>query len=111
VDPGDREVPLRREHGDPFEGSISEDQRASRLEGRKVYTRTTVGSTVGESMFRVDRFRKFIDRRGADGRGLIQFWGPRATRTYKVDDGAPAWEVQEERKMHTVTVGNITKIK
>jgi hypothetical protein len=33
-----------------------------------------------EVMYRVDAFRRFLPNRGSSGNGLIQFFGPRASR-------------------------------
>lgn len=110
-DPGDRETPLDRDYGDPFEPNLSDILRAARLEGRKISTRTTVGATVGECFYRVDRFRRFLEKRGASGRGLIEFWGIRASRSYVVDNGASEWVKDPARKLHTLEVGSISKIK
>jgi hypothetical protein len=58
-------------------------------------------------MYRVDRWVRFLPQRGSDGRGLAQFWGPRARRTYQAGDPVPAWEKVDNRKLHTVNVGDI----
>jgi hypothetical protein len=110
-DPGDRETPLKRELGDPFDPAINEEHRARRLEGRKISTRTTLGARIGEGFYRVDRYRRFLAKRGATGLGLVEFWGIRASRTYQVDDGPGEWVTDDRRRLHTVEVGSITKIK
>ncbi len=108
-DPGDREIPLDREHGNPWEPNLTDIRRARRLEGRKLSTRNTIGSKVGESFYRVDRFRRFLPDRGM--RGIVQFWGIKASRTYIVDDGPGEWIKDEKRRLHTVEIDLITKIK
>lgn len=110
-DPGNREVPLKRQSGDPFEKGLTNDNIAARLEGRKIETSKLFAGKFFDTMYRVDRFRRLLPNRGSDGRGLIQFWGPRARREYKAGDDQPEWEVVDQRKMHTVNVGEITKLR
>jgi hypothetical protein len=107
TDPGDRTI--EREAGDPWEPSLSEDQRARRIEGRKVHTHKLNAGEFFDSMYRVDRWVRFLPQRGSDGLGLAQFWGPQAKRRYKAEDlnHQPDWEVITSRKLHTVNVGDI----
>lgn len=95
-----------RDDGDPFENGLTERQRASRLEGRKIRTMIIWGSEVHESLYRVDLFRQFLPRRGANGLGMVQFYGPRATRKFPVGSKKkPAWEVGLDHRCHTLTIG------
>ena len=84
---------------------------AARLEGRKFETTSMVGAKIGDSLYRVDRFRRFLPNRGSDGKGLIQFWGLRATRTYVAGEPKPEWEVVGKRRLHTVNVGDVMRLR
>jgi hypothetical protein len=106
VDPGDRDEPLTREKGDPFEKGITNEQRARRIEGRKFATSQLFAGELFECLYKVERFRRFLPNRGSDGRGLVQFWGPRAVRRCRPPEDWPEWDV-EGRKMQTVNVGDI----
>jgi hypothetical protein len=95
-----------REHGDPFENGLSDNRRGARLVGRKLVTRNHVGSRIGESLYKVERYVAFLPRRGSDGRGMVQFEGPHATRVYEAGETPPEWRVTRERE-HCVLVGEI----
>lgn len=80
---------------------------AERLEGRKIQTSTCAGGQLGHVLYRVDRFRRFIPNRGLSGRGLIQFWGIRATQSYKAGlakKDRPPWDTEDRIRLHTVEV-------
>jgi len=107
-DPGDRAVPLEREEGDPWAPGLNDIQRAARLEGRKIVIDGLFSGELFKSLYLIGRYRRFIPNRGSDGRGFLQFWGPRATkRWYPGKESEPAWKEVEPRKLHTVAVGEI----
>lgn len=79
---------------------------AARLEGRKLREGFVVGGRLVNIIYRVDRFRRFLPNRGLNGRGLIQFWGVRASQMYPAGAKAPAWKTEDQVRMHTVEVSN-----
>lgn len=83
---------------------MSETQRAARLIGRKIVVRRLLGGKEHEALYRVDHYRRFIPKRGL-GLGLVEFYGPRAVRSYRVTDKPPKWEVEgDETFCHVVSV-------
>jgi hypothetical protein len=64
-----------------------------------------------ETMYRVDTFRRFLPNRGTYGLGLVQFFGPKARRRYKIGAKAPKWEVGLDSAMHTLEVDHSLIIK
>lgn len=73
-----------------------------RLEGRKILVVGLHWGVASEQLFRVDVFRRTIRR--ANSLPLIQFYGPRASRRWKVDDPKPKQytEVDETASLRTV---------
>jgi hypothetical protein len=65
------------------------------------------GNKVFESMYRVDRYHQFLPNRGNSGKGLIQFFGPRAKRVYQEGTKPGPWEVGPEDQKHTVELGGV----
>lgn len=117
----DRALPKsERERGNPFAPGLAPQQRAARLEGRKLITGYNACGKMGETMYRVDLFRRFLPRdTAADGskgvkriHELVQFWGLRATRDYDIKTKTWGdWTVEDAPKLHTVEVTDRTKIK
>jgi hypothetical protein len=59
----------------------------------------------------VNEFRRFLPRAGASGSGLIQFWGPKVSRTYRAGDQPGPWErVGDDDSLRTVEVSEIDRI-
>lgn len=106
-----RAVPkIDREGGDPFErGDLSDRQRAARLEGKKVETKRLFAGIIYESLYRVDLFRRYLPDNGISG--LVQFYGPRARRQYEVGTEPGGWTVGKDNEMHTLSIGDISKIR
>lgn len=85
---------------------------AARLEGRKLSDGFVMGGKLIDIIYRVDRFRRFLPGRGLSGRGLIQFWGVRASRCYKAGDTPASWSTAEtETRMHTVEISQTLTVK
>jgi hypothetical protein len=93
-----------REEGDPFANGLSDYQRAARLIGRKIVVRKLFAGKYHEAMYRVDYFRRFIPKRGL-GLGLVEFYGPRAVRSYRIEDRPEPWKTEgDETFCHIVSV-------
>jgi hypothetical protein len=93
------------EDGDPFAPGLTDYQRAARLQGRKIITKAYQGEEEFESMYLVLRFHQFFEGRGSAGKGIVQFFGPRARRRYRTGERKPKWDVGPEDLKHTVELG------
>lgn len=106
-----KDDPIKRVRRDPFVAGLDERERRARLEGRKLMTSRLWAGEIMESMYRVDYYRRYIDR-GNSSSTLVEFFGPRARRRYKPGEPKPDWEVTDpEGKRHVVEVHPSIKVK
>lgn len=72
-----------------------------------------MGLTECEARYRVNVYRQFLPGRGSTGGGLVQFYGPKATRQRALSDAGSRWskwEVGPAEKMHTIEVTKSLKV-
>lgn len=71
-----------------------------------------------ESRYRVHEFRRVLPGVGRTGRGLVQFWGQRATRRREYNRREEGWEAlssgwkidPRQHELHTVEISDIDRI-
>jgi hypothetical protein len=86
---------------------------AARLEGAMLLTRTYSGSRTFESAYHVHEFRRLLPKVGDDGKGAVQFWGPKKRRQQDADGAWTPWREPEHRDpdgLNTIGVSEIIKI-
>lgn len=70
-----------------------------------------MGNIIVRFQYKVEEFRRILPDVGIAGRGLVQFWGVKAFQKFDSKTRkTSAWEVESERRLHTLDINDISNV-